>query len=163
MGLGIRVATPLAVVKEGRITDSEGRVNEDQVWVQQADWCAYSGEVDGKQAGVLLMPDPGNFRRCWFHARDYGLLEANPFGRNAFTKGEKSRVVVREGESLRLQFGVLVWGGRTDFGTAYRDFLKQTTSVRSSLGAEGRPLSAPDDIKDKFNRVIWLVRHPLSV
>ena len=125
MGLGVRVATPLAVVEGGRITDSEGRVNEAQVWGQQADWCAYGGESDGKRAGVLLMPDPGNFRRSWFHARDYGLLVANPFGRNAFTKGEKSRVVVGEGKSLRLRFGVLIWSGGPDFGAAYRDFLKQ--------------------------------------
>ncbi len=43
MGLGVRVATPLAVVKGGRIIDSEGRVNEAQVWGRQADWCSYSG------------------------------------------------------------------------------------------------------------------------
>jgi hypothetical protein len=125
MGLGVRVATPLAVVKGGRITDSEGRVNEAQVWGKQADWCAYGGEVGGQRVGVLLMTDPGNFRRSWFHARDYGLLEANPFGRNAFTKGEKSRVVVKEGETLRLRFGILIWSGKPDLGAAYRDFLKQ--------------------------------------
>lgn len=125
MGLGIRVATPLTVVKGGRITDSDGRVNEAQVWGQQADWCAYGGQIDGKRVGILLMPDPGNFRRSWFHARDYGLLEANPFGRNAFTRGEKSRIVVKAGETLRLRFGVLIWSGRRDLGAAYRDFLKQ--------------------------------------
>jgi Methane oxygenase PmoA len=125
MGLGLRVATPLAVVKGGRITDSECRVNEAQVWGKQADWCAYDGEIDGKRVGVLLMPGPGNFRRSWFHARDYGLLEANPFGRNAFTKGEKSRVTIKDGDTLRLRFGVLIWSGRPDLGAAYRDFLKQ--------------------------------------
>ncbi len=125
MGLGVRVATPLAVVNGGRIIDSEGRVNEAQVWGQQADWCSYSGAIDGKRVGVLLMPDPGNFRRSWFHARDYGLLEANPFGRNAFTGGEKSRVVVEQGEKLRLRFGILFYDGEPDLDAAYRDFLKQ--------------------------------------
>jgi hypothetical protein len=125
MGLGMRVATPLAVVKAGRITDSEGRVNESQVWGKQADWCAYGGEIGGKRAGVLLMPDPENFRRSWFHARDYGLLVANPFGKNAFTRGEKSRVVLKEGDTLRLRFGVLFWSGSPDLGAAYRDFLNQ--------------------------------------
>ena len=120
------LATPLAVVKGRRMTDSEGRVGEAQVWGQQADWCAYSGEIDGRRAGVLMMPGPRNFRRSWFHARDYGLLEANPFGRNAFTKGETSRVIVRDGESLRLRFGVLVWNGRPDLGAAYRDYLQQS-------------------------------------
>jgi hypothetical protein len=123
MGLGIRVATPLAVVKGGRITDSAGRVNEAQVWGKQADWCAYRGTIAGKPVGVQLMTHPGNFRRSWFHARDYGLLEANPFGRNAFTKGEKSQVVVEDGKTLRLRFGVMTLSGTPDLQAAYRDYL----------------------------------------
>ncbi len=105
--------------------DSEGRAGEAQVWGKQADWCSYAGEIGGKDVGVLLMPHPENFRRPWFHARDYGLLVANPFGRNAFTKGEASRIVVKEGEALRLRFGVLVYGGKPDLDAAYRDYLKQ--------------------------------------
>lgn len=110
MGLGVRVATPLAVVKGGQITDNEGHENEPQVWGKQADWCQYSGLSGGQRVGVVLMPDPQNFQRSWFHARDYGLLVANPFGRNAFTKGEKSRVTVEKGDEFRLRFGVLVYG-----------------------------------------------------
>jgi hypothetical protein len=125
MGLGLRVAPPLAVVKGGRIIDGEGRVDQAQVWGKQADWCSYAGEIDGKHVGVMLMPHPENFRRSWFHARDYGLVVANPFGRNAFTKGAVSRVVVKGGEALRLRFGVLVYGGRPDLTAAYRDYLKQ--------------------------------------
>ena len=71
------------------------------------------------------MPHPENFRRSWFHARDYGLLVANPFGRNAFTGGEKSRIVVKEGETLRLRFGVLVSSERPDLDASYRDYLRQ--------------------------------------
>ncbi len=103
MGLGVRVATPLAVVKGGTITDSEGRKNGAQVWGKQADWCEYSGVVDGRRIGVALMPGQQNFRRSWFHARDYGLLVANPFGQNAFTKSEKSRVVVKKGDNFQLK------------------------------------------------------------
>ena len=54
-----------------------------------ADWCDYSGTIAGQRAGVTLMPDPRNFRRSWFHARDYGLLVANPFGRKALTGGDR--------------------------------------------------------------------------
>ncbi|MEW4568361.1 PmoA family protein [Tautonia sp. JC769] len=130
MGLGVRLATPLAVVNGGRIIDSEGRVNEAQVWGAQADWCSYAGEIDGERVGLLLMPDPGNFRRPWYHARDYGLLVANPFGRNAFTGGEPSRVIVEAGETLRMRFGILVFDGDADLEAAYRDFLEQ-------IGIEG--------------------------
>ena len=127
MGLGVRVATPLAVVNGGRITDSEGRTNERQVWGKQADWCEYGGLSDGRRVGVVLMPDQRNFRRSWFHARNYGLLVANPFGRNAFTEGEKSRVTVGKGDEFRLRFGVLVYGvpeGESpDVGAAYQSYV----------------------------------------
>jgi hypothetical protein len=119
MGLGIRVATDLSVSKGGVITSSEGRKNEKQVWGRQADWCDYSG----MGIGVMLMPDPKNFRRSWFHARDYGLLVANPFGLQAFTKGKPSRIVVKKGETLTLRFGVLVHDGDLDCKAAYNDFL----------------------------------------
>ncbi len=127
MGLGVRVATPLAVVKGGEIIDSENRKNGKQVWGQQAAWCQYGGMIDGQRVGVALLPHPQNFRRSWFHARDYGLLVANPFGRKAFTKGEPSRIVVPKGESFRLRFGVLVYGSASDapvaVADAYRDYL----------------------------------------
>src|SRR5262245_13724718 len=52
MGLGIRVATPLAVKNGGRMTNSDGLQNEKQVWGKQADWCDYSGAIDGQAVGV---------------------------------------------------------------------------------------------------------------
>jgi hypothetical protein len=128
MGLGVRVATPLSVKSGGWIHDSVGRVNEKAVWGQAADWCDYGGTIDGKDAGVMLIPHPDNFRRSRFHARDYGLLVANPFAIKAFGAGEPSRVVVRKGSSLRLRFGVLA---RTCPGTpealreAYEDSLRE--------------------------------------
>jgi hypothetical protein len=131
MGLGIRVATPLSVANGGEIKDSQGRKNGKQVWGQQADWCEYSGVMDGRRVGVLLMPDPKNFRRSWFHARDYGLLVANPFGQNAFTKGEKSRVAVPRGDVFQLRFGLLVYdlpaNEKLVIDIAYRDFVNAPT------------------------------------
>jgi hypothetical protein len=123
MGLGIRLATPLAVKSGGRMIDNRGRVNEEQVWGQTADWCDASGTIDGQQVGITLMVDPANFRPSWIHARDYGLMVANPFGENAFTKGPKSRVVVRPGETLRLRYGVFVHNGPVDLPAAYAAWL----------------------------------------
>lgn len=114
MGLGLRVATPLAVVKAGQILDSEGRKNGAQVWGKQANWCEYGGVLEGQRVGVVLMPGMENFRKSWFHARDYGLLVANPFGENAFTKGTASRVVVAKGADFRLRFDILVYSTRAD-------------------------------------------------
>jgi hypothetical protein len=110
MGLGVRVASPLRVRGgSGRILSSDGKTNEKEVWGQPAQWGDYSGTIDGRRAGLLLMPHPENFRTSWLHARDYGLLVANAFGRNALTGGEKSKVVVRPGDKLRLRYGVLIY------------------------------------------------------
>ena len=46
------------------------------------------------------MPDPASFRRGWFHARDYGLMVANPFERSVKKKGEPARLVVRAGRAV---------------------------------------------------------------
>ena len=78
---------------------------------------------------MALMPDPANFHPSWFHNRDYGLMAANPFGRNAMKQGELSRVEVKKGERLRLRFGILLHSAapekEVDLAAAYREFLGQ--------------------------------------
>ena len=129
MGLGVRVATPLSVKNGGRILDADGDRDERGVRGTASDWCDYSGIVGGRRVGMTLMPDPANFRKSWFHARDYGLLVANPFGRKALTKGPESRVVVSPGETFRLGFGVFLHAGPEsadpDLPAAYRDLLEE--------------------------------------
>lgn len=129
MGFGARVATALSVRKGGTIRNRTGAVNEDEVWGRQAGWCAYYGSVDDFTAGVVLMASPQNFRRSWFHARDYGLLLANPFGRKAFTDGQAGRVVVPQGDAFRLTFGAYVFsaagGEPPPFETVYQVFLNR--------------------------------------
>ena len=137
MGIGFRVATPIRAETDaeggipegnGTILDSEGRKNGKEVWGNSADWCDYSGTLDGKHVGMTIFCHPKNFRPSWFHARDYGLLEANPFGREAFGKGEKSMVPVKAGERFRLRYGVFVHssseGKAPDLSAAYKDYLE---------------------------------------
>jgi hypothetical protein len=129
MGLGVRVATPITVKQGGTILDAMGRRNEREVWGNAADWCDYSGIIDGRLVGITTMCDPGNFRPSWLHARDYGALVVNPFGQQAFGKGPASKVVVKPGESFRLRYGVLLHAGlpdaAPDLKAAYADFLSQ--------------------------------------
>lgn len=108
MGLGVRLATNLIEKHGGLIRSSEGLEGAAATWGRAAAWCDYAGQVDGQRVGILLMPDPQNFRPAWFHNRDYGLMAANPFGRKAFTQGEPSAVVVKQGQSFRLCFGLLI-------------------------------------------------------
>jgi hypothetical protein len=137
MGLGFRVATPLRVGASGKevlppgngtIVDTEGRKNEKEVAGNSANWCDYSGTIADQRVGIALLCHPENFRPSWFHARDYGMLVANPFGRHALGRGETSKIVVRPGEKLRLRYGLLVHSAapdrETDLAAAYRDYLE---------------------------------------
>ena len=125
MGLGVRLATPLAVKQGGRMINSEGDSGEKAVRGKTAAWCDGRGVIAGKEVGIAVMADPANFRPSWFHARDYGLIVANPFGRKALTKGEESKLVVRRGETFRIRFGVVLHASSTthptDIDAVYRD------------------------------------------
>ena len=119
MGLGVRLASPLSVAGGGRMTNADGGRSEKGIWGKPADWC----DARNDKAGVLVMADPTNFRKPWWHVRDYGLVLANPFGRNAFTKGEPSAVVLKPGESLWLRFGVLAYDGEVDPKAEFGEFV----------------------------------------
>jgi Methane oxygenase PmoA len=138
MGLGLRIATQIRAADKaegkvppgnGTILDSQGRKNEKEVWGNAGDWCDYSGSIDNQHVGLTILCHPDNFRPSWFHARDRGLLEANPFGRKAFEKGETSSVVVKPGEKLRLRYGILIHSSRKDtkpdLAAAYQDYVQQ--------------------------------------
>ena len=136
MGLGIRVATPMRVEAgdrslppgNGTMTDAKGRKNGAEIGGNTADWCDYSGTVDDKHVGMTIFCHPDNFRPSWFHARDYGFMAANAFGRAAFHHGAPSKVVVKPGESLRLRYGILIHaddnGITPDLNAAYNDYLQ---------------------------------------
>jgi hypothetical protein len=136
MGLGIRVATPMRVEKgngslppgTGTIIDAKGRKNGAEVGGNSADWCDYSGTVDGKHVGITIFCHPDNFRPSWFHARDYGFVAANAFGRAAFKKGEPSKIVVKPGDEFRLRYGILVHadgdGQLPDLNAAYQEYVQ---------------------------------------
>jgi len=132
MGLGLRIATPLTVTHGGQILDTQGRRDEREIWGKKALWCDYSKQIGNKHVGVTLLTDPANFAGCWMHVRDYGLLVANPFGRNAFTKEPPSKVSVGKSETLRLRFGILLHATRakdTDIRAAYKDFQRDLASM----------------------------------
>ncbi|QDU36708.1 hypothetical protein Mal4_09970 [Maioricimonas rarisocia] len=130
MGLGMRVATPLSEVERGRLLDSEGRTGAEAIWSYAARWCDYSGTIDGRPVGMTLMSHPENFRESWLHARNYGFVAANPFGRKAMNKGPASQVTVEPGESLQLRFAVWIHSGNggdpESIASAYDDFVTLT-------------------------------------
>ena len=97
----------------GRALNSEGE-RDKTIWGKKARWVYYYGPVDGSAVGMMLMDHPKNLRHpTTWHARDYGLVAANPFGLHDFL-GEPvgaGKVTVQPGESLRLTYRLLVHSG----------------------------------------------------
>lgn len=109
MGLGFRVHTPIAVKHGGSMQDSADRRNEAEIWGHEAAWCEYQGEVNGRTVGIMLIADPENGRTARLHARDYGLMTLNPFGRRVFGAPRDGTLTVAGDDTLRLRFAVLLY------------------------------------------------------
>lgn len=113
--MGIRVADALNEKNGGKLVNSKGQSGEKLVWGREADWCAYTGKLDGKPVAIALLDHPQNPHRACWHARGYGLMAANPFGRqkSGFPDRKDSKVLVRipKGEKLTLRYGLVVLDG----------------------------------------------------
>jgi hypothetical protein len=128
MGLGIRVATEITEVAGGQITDSQNRQGAKEIWSQPAAWCDYSGVIGDEALGITILCHPDNFRESWLHARNYGLLAANPFGRKAMKNGPISTLRVTSDEPLRLRYGIFLHGHPPDLNQIHQRYVKLSTT-----------------------------------
>ena len=110
--MGLRVTPTLRLVGEvakGRILDSEGR-RDNKCWGKRSRWVDYSGPVGGKVVGVACFDHPKNFGHpCRWHARNYGLFAANPWGVRHFVpkaqrKNARGGMTLAKGESIELRY-----------------------------------------------------------
>ena len=106
----LRLKGPVATAT---IRNAAGQV-DGACWGQQAAWVDYSGTVDGREVGVAILDHPENLRHpTWWHARDYGLFAANPFGAHDFSGAPRGSGAhtLEPGDSLRLRYRVLLHAG----------------------------------------------------
>jgi hypothetical protein len=125
----IREATPKGEKGgQGKLTNGDGKAGEKAVWGYRSKWCDYSGTIDGKVAGLAIFDDPANKYPAAWHSRGYGLMAANPFGRNEAkfpaTKGQTDLVKIPKGEHLKFRYGILVHPGDTKEGKVEEAFEK---------------------------------------
>lgn len=91
--LGLRTRPELNVARKnplaaGQCVNSEGQ-RGGAIWGQKAAWVDYWAPIKEKTVGVAIFDHPENLRHpTTWHARDYGLIAANPFGLHDFIKGE---------------------------------------------------------------------------
>lgn len=113
----IRLAPSLAVKGgTGHILNSEGDKDAD-AWGKRAKWVDYTGQIDGKTVGVTMFDAHTNYNYpTYWHARDYALLAANPFGGKAFTGDAKneSPLSIKLGDSVVFRYVTLIHDGSID-------------------------------------------------
>jgi hypothetical protein len=103
------------VAGAGKLENAEGKIGEKAIWGQPSGWCDYSGPIEGKVMGLAILDDPKNpYPACW-HSRGYGLMAANPFGREKSgfpaMKDRTDLVRLAKGEHLKFRYGLLIHSG----------------------------------------------------
>jgi hypothetical protein len=127
--MGIRVNDEIKLAAKGehnQMVNANGKSGEKDVWGMLSDWCDYSGEIGGKLAGIALFDDPKNEPRAGWHSRGYGLMAANPFGRDhsgfPARKGQTDLKKLDKGDHLKLRYGVYLHAGDAKDGKVAEAF-----------------------------------------
>jgi hypothetical protein len=110
----MRLADNFKEIKGGTSVDADGRVNMENIWGKRSNWVDYTGVLDGEKLGVAIFDHPENPRHpTHWHARDYGLVAANPFGaQKAFDTDEKETPFkVSKGQKVVFRYRVIVHPG----------------------------------------------------
>jgi hypothetical protein len=102
-------------VGKGHILTSEGLADA-EAWGKRAAWVDYYGpDRAGNPVGIAIFDHPTNFRHpTWWHARDYGLFAANPFGQGKFEEGAAENAgeyVIPNGELLTFRYRIIFHEG----------------------------------------------------
>lgn len=103
-------------VAAGHMINSEGTTGKD-CWGERARWVDVSGPIDERTVGVAIFDHPSNPRHpTWWHARDYGLLAANPFGIHDFERKPRGTgdLTVAAGHAITFQYRVWLHRGAGD-------------------------------------------------
>lgn len=100
----------------GQAINSEG-VTGAAVWGKRAAWVDYSGQIGGREVGVAIFDHPSNPRHpTWWHARDYGLVAANPFGIAEFEHRPAGAgdMTIEPGGAVRFEHRFVFHAGNTE-------------------------------------------------
>ena len=131
----MRVKLPKNLPGAGHLVNSRGQ-SDGEVWGKRAEWADYSGPVAGKTVGIAILDHPSNpHYPTWWHAREYGLFAANPFGQHDFESGPKGAGELRipSGGSVTFRYRVLLHSGNAveaNVASQYAEYLSSTKSVR---------------------------------
>ena len=115
----------------GQAINSEA-VTGQEIWGKRAKWVDYSGVIEDKTVGIAFMDHPTNLRHpTWWHARQYGLVAANPFGIHAFDgqPAGTGKLTVPAGESITLRYRLIFHEGDAQQAKIAEQFERFVRSV----------------------------------
>ena len=129
--MAMRVLPTMRQDSTGHILNGEG-VSGKEAWGKRAAWCDFYGpDRKGNVVGIAIFNHPQNAGHpTYWHARDYGLFAANPFGKRAFVgkDSEEGGHTLAAGAELRLRYRILLHQGEAmDAGLekAYRTYVSE--------------------------------------
>jgi len=132
--MGVRVPDNfrLQIKEGGKVASSDGKSIEAgtkdnlAVWGRPADWHDYSGKVGDATAGIAIFDASLNKPRALWHTRAYGLMAANPFGRDKSgfpaAKGKTDLVKLGKGGELKLRYAIYAHTGDAQEGAVAMAF-----------------------------------------
>jgi hypothetical protein len=96
----------------GNYRSSEG-VTGAAVWSTRAKWMDLYGSIGNEKISIVVCDHPKNVSYpTYWHARDYGLFAANPFGAKDFTNGKTVlNFSIPSGKSTVIRYRVIVNSG----------------------------------------------------
>ena len=127
--ISIRVHPSMNASDGGKIENAFGGLNEAETWGKRANWCDYSGVVDGTPVGIAVFDHIVNPRYpTYWHVRNYGLMGSNIFGGNSFERdpSKDGSYTLKQGEEMHFRFRVLIHAGDANVGKVaqkYHDFI----------------------------------------
>ena len=131
--ISVRVNPSMDASDGGKIENAYGGTNEGETWGKRAQWCDYSGIVEGTPVGIAVFDHISNPRYpTYWHVRNYGLMTTNIFGTGTF-EGDQSKdgsYTLKSGEEMNFRFRVLIHAGDAATGQVaqkYHDFINPPT------------------------------------
>jgi hypothetical protein len=114
----------------GNYLSSEG-IRGAGVWGTRARWMNLFGVSGSDTVSIVFMDHPSNpnYPTYW-HARDYGLFSANPFGEKDFTQGkEELNFKLKKGESVTFRHRLFIKSGKgispSEVEKEWKEFCKE--------------------------------------
>ena len=143
-GLAVRVASDLRVQKGGKMIDNQGRDGGKAIWGKAARWVDNSGNKEGRWVGVTVFASHSDLGVYHWHARDYGLITANPFG----PLNKAPDKILKKGEKLSFNYGLIVhshqkaseYSPKRAEGTYLKNAQSFSVSLKSMLRFDDEPL-----------------------